>query len=185
MGPLPELHLSLQDSQGQPIDANAVQVLIRHRDLASTGTPQTLHAPSTMAPGRWELAVGPNQSYYAMSFSGARGGGRADGWNEVELAAGTNGEFAFVLSPHPAALHGTVLEGDKPVAGVPVYLTADGLEPRMTRTDTAGRYEFYGLAPRRYRVVASFNGPDAGEGRTIEVQEGQDQAVDPGLSRAQ
>jgi hypothetical protein len=184
MGPLPELHVSLQDPMGQPVDAGAVQILIRHQDLASTGTPQTLHAPSTMAPGRWELAVGPNQSYYAMSFSGGRGG-RSDGWNEVELAAGTNADVAFVLSPRPAALHGTVQEGDKPVAGVPVYLTAEGLEPRMTRTDTAGRYEFYGLAPGRYRVVASFDGSDTGEGRSIEVQEGQDQAVDLGLSKAQ
>jgi hypothetical protein len=103
----------------------------------------------------------------------------------VELAAGTNADVAFVLSPRPAAVHGTVQEGDKPVAGVPVYLTAEGLEPRMTRTDTAGRYEFYGLAPGRYRVVASFDGCDTSEGRSIEIQEGQDQAVDPGLSKAQ
>ena len=184
LGPLPELQLRLQDQQGQPIDADAVQILIRHVDLASTGNPQTLHAPSTMAPGRWQLAVAPTQSYYAVSFSGGRGG-RADGWNEVELAAGTTAEFAFVLSPHPAALHGTVQEGDKPVAGVPVYLAADGLEPRMTRTDTLGRYEFYGLAPGHYRVLASFDGPDVAEGRGAEVQEGQDQAVDLGLSKAQ
>jgi hypothetical protein len=159
-----------------------VQILIRHRDLASTGTPQTLHAPSTMAPGRWELALAPTQSCYAVSFSGGRGG-RADGWNEVELAAGVNAEFAFVLSPHPAALHGTVQEGDKPVAGVPVYLAAEGLEPRMTRTDTAGRYEFYGLAPGSYRLLASFDGAESGESRSTDVQEGRDQAVDLSLSR--
>jgi hypothetical protein len=182
LGPLPELQLRLQDQQGQPIDANAVQILIRHRDLASTGTPQTLHAPSTMAPGRWELALAPTQSCYAVSFSGGRGG-RADGWNEVELVAGVNAEFAFVLSPHPAALHGTVQEGDKPVAGVPVYLAAEGLEPRMTRTDTAGRYEFYGLAPGAYRLLASFDGAESGESRSMEVQEGRDQALDLSLSR--
>jgi hypothetical protein len=184
LGPLPELRLNLQDQQGQPIDPNAVQILIRHRDLASAGNAQTLHAPSTMAPGRWELAVAPTQSYYAVSFSGG-GGGRADGWNAVELAAGTTAEFAFVLSSHPAALHGTVQEGDKAVAGVPVYLEADGLEPRMTRTDTAGRYEFYGLAPGHYRLLASFDGADVVEGRGADVQEGQAQGIDLSLSKSQ
>jgi hypothetical protein len=184
LGPLPELRLSLQDQQGQPIDGNAVQILIRHRDLASTGTPQTLHAPSTMAPGRWELALAPTQAYYAVSFSGGRGG-RADGWNEVELAAGINAEFAFVLSPRPAAVRGVVQDGDKVVAGVPVYLSAEGLEPRMTRTDTAGKYEFYGLAPGTYRLLASFDGSESGQIRAAEVQEGQDQAVDLGLSKVQ
>jgi len=184
LGPLPELHLTLQDQQGQPIDANTAQVLIRHRDLASTGTPQTLHAPSTMAPGRWELLLAPTQSYYAVSFSGARGS-RADGWNEVELAPGLTSEFTFVLSPHPASLHGTVQQSDQAVAGVPVYLEADGLEPRMTRTDTQGRYEFYGLAPGAYRVLASFDAAGAGQGRGIDVQEGQDQALDLNLYKAQ
>lgn len=185
LGPLPELHLKLQDQQGQPIDDGAAQVLIRHRDLASTGTPQTLHAPSTMAPGRWELALAPTQSYYAVSFSGGRGG-RADGWNEVELDGGVNAEFTFVLSPHPASLHGTVQQGDQAVAGVPVYLEADGLEPRMTRTDTQGRYEFYGLSPGGYRLLASFDtGAGSGQGRGIDVQEGQDQAVDLSLYKAQ
>jgi hypothetical protein len=182
LGPLPELQLRLQDQQGQPIDANAVQILIRHVDLASTGAPQTMHASSTMAPGRWQLAVAPTQAYYAVSFSG---GGRADGWNEVELAAGATGEFAFVLSPQPAALHGAVQEGDRPAAGVPLYLAADGLEPRMTRTNTAGRYEFYGLAPGHYRLLSRFDGADVAEGRGADVPEGRGQVIDLGLSKAQ
>jgi protocatechuate 3,4-dioxygenase beta subunit len=181
---LPELHLSLRDQAGQPIDDSAAQILIRHRDLATVGTPQTLHAPAAMAPGRWELLVAPTQGYYAASFSGARGA-RADGWNEVELAAGVNSEFSFVLSPHPASLHGTVQQGDQPVAGVPVYLDADGLETRMTRTDTAGRYEFYGLAPGPYRLLASFEAIGTSQGRGIDVQEGQDQALDLILYKAQ
>jgi hypothetical protein len=184
LAPLPELHLRLQDQQGQPIDDNAVQILIRHRDLASAGSPQTLHAPSTMAPGRWELALAPTSSYYAVTFSGGRGG-RADGWNEVELAAGVTAEVSFVLSRRPASIHGTVREGDNVVAGVPVYLMAEGLEPRMARTDTAGKFEFYGLAPGRYTLVASFDGSGAGDGKSIEVQEGQEQGIDLGLSKAQ
>jgi hypothetical protein len=184
LAPLPELHLTLQDQMGQPVDANAVQVLIRHRDLASTGTPQTLHAPATMAPGRWELMVAPTQGYYAASCPGGRGS-RPDGWNEVELAAGVNSEFSFVLSPHPASLQGSVRTGDQPVAGVPVYLDADGLEPRMTRTDTAGRYEFYGLAPGRYRLLASFEGAGTGENKGVELQEGQNPPVELVLSKSQ
>jgi Carboxypeptidase regulatory-like domain len=184
LGPLPELHLRLEDPAGQPVDASAVQILIRHKDLAGTGAPQTLHAPSAMAPGRWELALAPTASYYAARFTGGRGG-RADGWNEVELAAGVNAEFAFVLSPHPAALGGTVQEKDQPVAGVPVYLDADGLETRMTRTDTAGRYEFYGLAPGRYRVLASFDAAAPEAARAVELQEGQEQALDLSLYKSQ
>jgi hypothetical protein len=183
LGPLPELTLKLADPDGRPVEPQAVQVLIRHRDLASVGAPQTLHAPVTLAPGRWELELAPSPSYYAAGFSGGRGG-RADGWNEVELA-GAHAEFGFVLSAHPAAVHGAVADGGRAVAGVPVYLEADGLEPRMTRTDTSGQYEFYGLAPGPYRVLASFDGPESGAGQPVELKEGQDQALGLNLYRAQ
>lgn len=184
LAPLPELSLRLEDPHGRPIDPQAVQILIRHRDLAGTGTPQTLRAPAALAPGRWQVALAPTPSYYAARFLGGRGA-RPDGWNEVELNTGTNAEIEFVLAPHAAAVHGVVQERGKPVAGVPVYLDAEGLDPRMTRTDTEGRYEFYGIAPGPYRVLATFDAFAGEAARAVELQEGQDQPLELALYHAQ
>ena len=184
LAPLPELHLRLTDPEGRPIDPAAVQILIRRRDLAALGPPQTLRAPAALAPGRWEVALAPTASCYAARFEGGRGG-RPDGWNQIELMAGAPAEVAFVLSPRPAAVHGAVADRGRAVASVPVYLSAEGLEPRMTRTDTAGQYEFYGLAPGVYRVLASFDAVSPEAGGPVELREGQDQAFDLSLYRAQ
>ena len=175
LAPLPVLSVRLEDPQGQPLDPQRVQLLLRRRDLSGAAPSQTFRPPAALPPGRYEIALAPSPDYYATGFDGHA---PAAGWNQVELASTT--EVRIVLSPHPARLHGAVEDRGKPVAGVPVYLEADGLEPRMTRTDTAGHYEFYGLAPGRYRVWASFaTGADA-RASVVELSERQDQ--DAGLA---
>src|SRR5262249_20592934 len=168
-------------------------------DLSGEGKPETLRIPqdyAAIAPGRWELALAPTPSYFAAGFSGPRGelaeNGRADGWNEIQLSGPGQSGVRFVLSPHPAALHGVLKDAGNAVAGGPVFLEAFDLESRrrladvrMTRTDTRGQYDFYGLAPGTYRILGTFEyqmpdaqAMEAAHPRAVKVDEGKDQAAD-------
>jgi carboxypeptidase family protein len=83
----------------------------------------------------------------------------------------------FVLSTRPATLRGVVRNAARePVAGVPVQLG----DLRSVRTDVAGQFEFYGLAPGRYRVLATFAvlSPNDANSAIVNLEEGQDRSID-------
>jgi len=94
----------------------------------------------------------------------------------------------FVMSNSPGSVHGAVTLGAQQALGAPVFLESSGIEPGrrikepyMVRTDTRGQYQFSGLAPGEYRLVATFEyqSPTAAEfdlGRavTIKIEEARD-----------
>jgi hypothetical protein len=201
LGAIPDLRLAIEDVKGQAIDPRTVQILVRRKDLSGEGKTETLRTGQgklALAPGRWDLALAPSPTYYAASFSGPKSDntqrGRADGWNEITLATGPGvSDVTFVLSPRPGTLHGVAKNSAHDlVEGVPVFLEAYDVEARrriadvrMTRTDTRGQFEFYGLAPGQYRVLSTFEfrAPDssqldAANARVIKVDEAQDQTLE-------
>jgi protocatechuate 3,4-dioxygenase beta subunit len=199
---MPVVRLTAEDTKGQAIDASVIHVLYRRKDLSGEGKPETLRAAGrggiSLPPGRYDLALAPSAAYYAAGFSGPRGEntirGRADGWNEVVLAGSgvrETQEVKFILSPRPATIRGVARNsGQDGVAGVPVFLEAYDMESRrrvadvrMIRADTRGQFEFHGLAPGHYRLIATFDFqmPDAVQmeaARVVKADEGQDQTID-------
>lgn len=176
----------------------------RTRTAPRSGAPE---APNTaplrsvfgrvqLLPGRWDVAVAPGATYCVLGFTPPQPGvadhGRADGWNEIMLAPGSQNAVKFVLSSKPAAVSGTVrTTGGDAVAGVPVFLEAYDLEPRKrladmrtTRTNAQGQYQFAGLAPGVYRLLGTFDYqmPDAAleaaRARTVTVEEGREAVLD-------
>jgi len=148
-------------------------------------------------PGRWDVAVAPNVAYSVVGFTppqpDAAERGRADGWNELLLASGSQNVVRFVVSSTPSTLSGTVKSsGGDALAGVPVFMEAYDLDPRkrlsdirMTRTNGQGQYRFGGLAPGVYRLLGTFDYqmPDSDEMEaahavTVKVEEGHDAALD-------
>ncbi len=103
--PLPELRVETMDNKGQPLDSGSVQMWLRRKDLSGQGKSAPLRASQILSPGRWELAVAPNPAYYASAFSGPKperdAAGRADGWNEIELAGSGPTRVQFVLCKRP------------------------------------------------------------------------------------
>jgi protocatechuate 3,4-dioxygenase beta subunit len=191
------------DNKGGFIDPRDMQVLVRRKDLAGEGEPRRLRLrgrSATLPTGRWELMLIPPAKYCVVDFFGPRGTRaegphgdrtRSDGWNEVLVGTGYHG-IRFVLSPHPASVHGFVKSGSDAIVGAPVYLEAwDArtherlLRPRSTRTDLQGRYEFSGLAPGTYRVLSTFEfrNPEAADfdkalARDVKLNEDDDLAQD-------
>jgi hypothetical protein len=195
LGAIPELRLSVEDTQGQPMDLRSVQILYRHKDLSGEGKTETLRAPDgrvTLPPGRYDFALAASPTYYTAGFTGPGSGrNRPDGWNEVVLSGPADVEF--VLSPRPATVHGVARNAlHDPVPGVPVFLEAYDTDTRRRvadvraiRTDTRGQYEFYGLAPGVYRLLTTFEFQmpdllqmDAANPRLIRIAEAQNLETD-------
>jgi len=191
--PLPSVQFSLVDGGGHPVDLPAGSVMVRRKDAAGEGKVETVPVSDkvTLLPGRWEVALPSASTYCAVGFE-PQSGGRADGWNEILLAAGTQ-NVKFVLSLSPASIRGMVknANGD-PMAGVPVFVEAYDLEPRkrlepmrIANTDANGRYEISGLAAGVYRLLASFDYQmpepqqmEAVQAKTVRVEEGGRSVLD-------
>jgi protocatechuate 3,4-dioxygenase beta subunit len=194
LAPLADVRFTFRDTSGRRVDPAGLPFLVRRRELSGPAKPEYLHLDSAeqarLDPGRWELSLGPNASWYVARFAGP-GSHTASGppaaWNDIVVAPG-NATLAveFVLSPAPATLRGTVTDAGQSVAGAPVYLEAydpatgsrlSGL--RTTRTDIHGQYSFVGLTPGSYRVASTFEyqAPDSAAmgragAREIKVEEG-------------
>jgi hypothetical protein len=175
LAPFPELQLAIEDTEGKPVDRLSAPILIRRRDLTGESQPELFRGESrALAPGRWELSLAPTPSWYAVSSSG---------WTEVVLTAPGPSVAKFVLSNRPATIRGVVRDpAREPVAGVPVHL--DGL--RTVRADNRGEFEFYGLAPGAYRLIATFDPPTLGGGSptAVSLREGEERSIDLVLSTA-
>jgi carboxypeptidase family protein len=176
LAPFPELRVTVEDYAGNAIDPSSVPILIRHRDLAGEAKSELLGQlqGAGLPPGRWELTLAPTPSWYAVT---------PIGWSETIVTAPGPVVAKVVLSNRPATLRGIVRNAARePVAGVPVYLG----DLRTMPTDIEGRFEFYGLAPGAYRLLATFDGQSLTDANSIriEVEEGQERSIDLDLRNA-
>ena len=152
----------------QGVNDGAVKILARKRDLAGTHETQVLalsNGSASLAPGPWQLAVAPIDSYYVSGFFGPGGvyrrDARTDGWNDTTVYNG--GSARFTMSGNVSTMHGVVKDAGGIVAGAPVFLEPMDLDPARrvtnvytTLTDTHGFYRFSSLPPGQYRVMSSF-----------------------------
>jgi Carboxypeptidase regulatory-like domain len=172
LSPLPTVQFSVEDAQGQPIDPQQFQVMVRRKNIGGDSPAETLQVAASgkapLLPGRWDVAIEPTTAYCVVGFSWSgpdtANNGRAEGWHEILLAPATQNAVKFVLSSAPSTVSGTVknANGDV-VAGVPVFLEPYDLDPRKplaeiraSRTNEHGQYSFAGLAPGLYRLLGTF-----------------------------
>jgi hypothetical protein len=197
---MPDVQFVFEDAAGTPVEASGVQVIARRKELSGDARPEYLRLTANrtaLMPGRWDFSLAPNYAFYVAAFSGPSGrtaaGERADLWNEAAILPGGASVVRFLLSTHPGALHGTVLDaGRKPAAGAPVYLEPYDAarrrrlgDLRTIRTDIHGKFQFAGLAPGGWRVLSSFEtqNPDSAfmdhaSAQTVIIEEGRDLAND-------
>ena len=200
LAPLSGVQFSFVDTSGNRVDPTGLPFLTRRKELSGRGNPEYLRldsdGQSRLGPGRWDVALGPNASWYVARVSGAgahTAGGPASGWNEIAVASGSAAlTVEVVLSPHPATLRGAVTGYGRPASGAPVYLEA--VDPgsgrrwgdlRSARTSVDGQYAFAGLAPGMYRVASTFEyqAPDSAAmsqagAREVTIEEGREAGQD-------
>ena len=177
---------------GQQMDVTQFQVLARRVDRAGVGEIQEIPIArngALLLPGRWQVMLKTPPGYYVAQMqesSMSPNRNRADGWNDITITR--PGRIQFIVSTSPGGVHGQVTgTAHEAVVGAPVYL--EPLDPasgkrvgdlRTAMADTRGQYHFYGLAPGRYRILATFEyqSPDADamerSAKTITVSENSD-----------
>jgi hypothetical protein len=168
-GPLPSVEFVFEDKDGHPVTLPEGRLMGRRKDAAGENKWEWLPTKATLLPGRWEVALAPDPSYYVAGFQAPQqesaSGQRFDGWNEFLLTSGQQNVVKLVLSQAPGTISGTVknASGDA-VADVPVFIEPYDLdlrkrvEPvRRVKADASGQYQVGGLAPGTYRLLASFD----------------------------
>jgi len=147
-----------------------------------------------LGPGLWEIAAAPPADLYVFGLRGSGDGLTTSQTFEVRLMPGQVRDLTIILSTQPAKLDGTVTMADgNPAIGAPVYLIPVDADlavraggTRTARSDQNGEYQFVGLPPGRYEVVASFD-PQAetlvaGQGATVRLEEGKEESLRVRLS---
>lgn len=158
--PLPNgIRISLTPADRRPFSDEAMPA-----DVLRTGA---FSFPSVMA-GEYHVTVsGLPQGYYAkqVSFNGIDAQ-----FKPITVGSHTGmAELFVVISASAASIEGVITDSDaQPIAGSTVALynvnanlyTPDAIKQTDTATD--GRFEFSGLAPGRYKVLA-FSGVSYGQ----------------------
>ncbi len=166
---MPTVRSVLEDSRGGRVDFHQVQMVARRKELSGPGDTQKIdlaYDSTRLVPGRWEFALQPSAAYYPSRYqaNGTPSPLRADAWNEQLIVNGSGfNTVKFVLSNAPGTVHGTVTLGTQQALGAPVFLEASDIpevrrvrETYLVRTDTRGQFQFSGLAPGQYRLLATF-----------------------------
>jgi hypothetical protein len=151
--------------------------LMGHRqDLSDLGKDQPIEMPTAMlAPGHWLMSaiVGPTQFVESITGSSVARERRVtqppDAFDVIIY--GGNTRITVTISDHAGQAEGTVSGADsKPVPGAPVFLwpVTDGARrsiggAKHVLADTNGHYQFGGLPPGDYRVLATFDASQVDE----------------------
>ena len=171
--PVPELYL--RDEAARSTVRTRVTLTLRRVDLAGVAESRTVtmdeQARVPMAPGWWEVSGTMPAPYYLSGASPTyrqmepRPSAHPD-WFEF-LLTDRSSSVGLRIANQSGNLAGKVMENQKPVAGIPVFLLPVTAETRRRaggqRTIAAtsdGEFRFEGLPPGDYRVLASFDYDD-------------------------
>lgn len=155
-----------------------------------------------LLPGKYYVNLSSSQEN--VYLKSVRIGGREAPDRELDLSnAEGHVQIEIVLSPQAATLEGTVMDGDKPAAGMFVVLAPEPFREeqqylvRSAVSDQNGRFQLRSLRPGEYRLYA-FEDPDVAYDRSPEalkpfeqhamkvtLKEGERQAVQTGVLKAQ
>ena len=151
---------------------------------------------SQVAPGAWQLSVGPVPPGYLKS---AEFGDHDVRFTTFEVASGSNTTLNIVVSMRTATVEGQVEAGGSEAKRAGVLLAPFGEYHDLARfyygtaANDDGKFKLSGIAPGRYKIfavekmaAASFRNPEAADqldqfGEVIEVTEGATLEAHPKL----
>jgi protocatechuate 3,4-dioxygenase beta subunit len=171
----------------------------RRHALYDSGTEQPIDTPrADLLAGHWEISGQSGPDHYIQSITNAYGPARSDQaekaveWFDVFIEMRPQVQVRITVGDRAAQISGTITKDAKGVPGAPVFLwplaeagrrSLKGY--RMTIADTDGKYQFTGLPPGDYRMLATYDfteideaSLDEGLALTIHADEGQRTSAD-------
>jgi hypothetical protein len=170
----PPLNVTIVDEHYKRFPKNSIKVVMRRKDLDKEGPEvRVAEGANNLAPGDWEIRVITGDEYYAKDVRVAtvraqkRSHDTAEGWvlGQIPITSLPVGvPMSIALSSRVASLSGRVMDKtNEPAPYAPVLLETLGLDPpdppiqREVRAGADGTFQFHGLPPGTYRILASFD----------------------------
>jgi hypothetical protein len=154
-----------------------VTVTGRRQDLYEAEAEKEIQTPvATLLAGHWEMSAQAGPDKYIASIASPYGGGREQPersveWFDVYLQFQGRHQVIVTVGDKAAQIAGSVTRDAKGVPGAPVFLwpvAESGRRSlkgyRMVLADTDGKYQFDGLPPGDYRMLATFDFTEVDEG---------------------
>ncbi len=174
LAPKPRVNIELRHAETHAAANFAITLMGHRQDLSDLGKDEPIQTPTmtaniALAPGHWLMSaiVGPTQ--YVESITGSsvareRRVTQAPDAFDVIIYGGSS-RIVVTVSDHAGLFEGTVSNSDsKPIPGAPVFLwpVTDTARrsiggAKQSLTDINGHYQFGGLPPGDYRVLATFD----------------------------
>jgi hypothetical protein len=148
-------------------------VIGRRDDLSANDLPIKISTPrATLAPGHWEMnaITEPGQYVQAMVNDFRVGSARpwraerTAEWQDIFVEQRAPARIQVLVSDRAGRIQGAVAVAGASIPGSPVFLWPVAEEARRSLggvrqilADTQGHYEFQGLPPGEYRLLATFD----------------------------
>jgi hypothetical protein len=168
----PTVDIEFRNAADKSIVTSPVTVIGRRDDLSGSDLPIKIPSPhATLAPGHWEMNALPGPDQYVQAVLNQFRTGtrpwrveRAPEWYDIFIDQRAPARIQVMVSDRAAQVTGTVAMAGASIPGSPVFLwpVADDARrslggARQTLADTQGHFDFQGLPPGDYRVLATFD----------------------------
>jgi hypothetical protein len=167
----PTVDFEFRNAADRSLTNSLTTVFGRRDDLSGSDLPVKIATPRTiLAPGHWEMNALPDPNQYVQSITGFRSIGRPwraerpSEWHDVFVDQRASARIQVLISSQAGRISGTVKAAGASIPATPVFLwpVAEAARRSLGGThqmlaDTEGHYEFTGLPPGDYRILATFD----------------------------
>jgi hypothetical protein len=168
-GPSPRVDVEVRGADTRSAVNTPIKLMGHRQDLSDLGKDQPISMHGTLAPGHWLMSAQVGATQYVESIAGSasardRHATQPSDAFEVMIGPGST-RIVVAISDRAGQWEGSVAGPDsKPVPGAPVFLWPVPEAARrsiggakLVLADSSGHYQFSGLPPGDYRVLASFD----------------------------
>jgi hypothetical protein len=168
----PTVDIEFRNAADRSIVSTPVTVIGRRDDLSGSDLPIKVPSPrAILAPGHWEMNALPGPDQYVQAIlnqfrTGTRPwrAERPAEWYDIFTDQRAPARIQVMVSDRAGHVTGTVGLAGASIPGSPVFLwpVSDDARRslggvRQTLADTQGHFDFQGLPPGDYRVLATFD----------------------------
>jgi hypothetical protein len=167
--PLPQVDVEVRKGDTRALVRTPITLLGHRQDLSDLEKDQPIAMRGPLAPGHWLMSARVGATQYVESITGSgfvRERRPVQPSDAFDVMIGTGyARIVVTISDRAAETEGSVVGADsKAIPGAPVFLWPVTEASRRSiggakrvLTDSSGHYEFDGLPPGDYRVLATFD----------------------------